>query len=128
MCAAQALMPFAPGTLVEVMPVPRQDNVDLRGKAVEEEYMSHVGNGEMDPDLIDALQYGAHAGTGVFDGQKAQEEEEDIWEDTVKDLQSGRFLSFYSVPKVKFALHFFNYINYMLYSAIALWISGAELG
>ena len=30
------------------------------------------------------------------------------------------------LTQVKFALHFFNYINYMLYSAIALWISGAE--
>ena len=44
------------------MAVERQDNVALRGKAVEEEHTSHVGAGEMDPDLIDALDSVAHAG------------------------------------------------------------------
>ena len=57
----------------------------------------------MDPDLIDALDAVAHAET-VREGKLKEEMEEDMWEDTVNDLQSGRFLSFYSVPKVTPAL------------------------
>ena len=53
--AAQALLPFLPGTLVEVMPVAEGRNVALRGSAVEEEHRFQLGDGETDPDLIDAI-------------------------------------------------------------------------
>ena len=53
--AAQALLPFLPGTLVEVMPVAEGRNVALRGSAVDEEHRFQLGDGETDPDLIDAI-------------------------------------------------------------------------
>eukprot|EP00964_Phaeocystis_antarctica_P142598 scaffold107886_cov63-Phaeocystis_antarctica.AAC.3 len=54
--AAQALLPFAPGTVVEVMPVDLliKPNVALRGKDVEKLHHTTIDD-EMDPDLMNAL-------------------------------------------------------------------------
>ena len=44
----------------------------------------------------------------------------------MEDLTSSRWLLFYSVPKVKFAINFFSYLGYMLYAAVTLMAHGAE--
>jgi len=101
--AIQALLPFIPGTVVEVMPVVEKKNAKLHGAEVEKEYQSQLGDGEMDPDLIDAIDAIAHAGAAVAAEQA--EALEGTFDDMVRDLSSWRWLHFYSVPKVKFTLH-----------------------
>ena len=100
--AIQALLPFLPGTIVEVMPVVEKNNSKLRGAEVEKEYQSQLGDGEMDPDLIDAIDAVAHAGAAVAAEQA--EALEGSLEDMVSDLSSWRWLHFYSVPKVTLTL------------------------
>ena len=101
--AIQALLPFIPGTVVEVMPVVEKKNAKLHGAEVEKEYQSQLGDGEMDPDLIDAIDAIAHAGAAVAAEQA--EALEGTFDDMVRDLSSWRWLHFYSVPKVKFTVH-----------------------
>ena len=98
----QALLPFIPGTVVEVMPVVERPNSRLRGVEVAKEYRSQLGDGEMDPDLIDAIDAVARAGAAVAAEQA--EALEGSLEDMVGDLSSWRWLHFYSVPKVKLTL------------------------
>ena len=85
------------------MPVVEKTNSKLRGAEVEKEYQSQLGDGEMDPDLIDAIDAIAHAGAAVAAEQA--EALEGTFDDMVRDLSSWRWLHFYSVPKVKFTLH-----------------------
>ena len=145
----QALLPFIPGTVVEVMPVVERPNSRLRGVEVAREYRSQLGDGEMDPDLIDAIDAVARAGAAVAAEQA--EALEGSLEDMVGDLSSWRWLHFYSVPKVKltltltltlttdpnsyphptphptptpnqvkFTVHFCFYVGYMFYAAFVL--------
>jgi hypothetical protein len=100
--ALQSLLPFLPGTIVEVMPVVEKPNSKLKGEEVEKEYQSQLGDGEMDPDLIDAIDAVAHAGEAA--AAETAEALEGTLEDMVGDLSSWRWLHFYSVPKVKFTL------------------------
>ena len=116
--AIQALLPFIPGTVVEVMPVVEKKNAKLHGAEVEKEYQSQLGDGEMDPDLIDAIDAIAHAGAAVAAEQA--EALEGTFDDMVRDLSSWRWLHFYSVPKVKFTVHFCFYTAYMFYAAFVL--------
>merc|ERR1719197_494032 len=51
----QCVLPFLPGTVVEVMPVLQEDNVPLAGPAVDSDYKKMKEEGEIDPDLIDAI-------------------------------------------------------------------------
>ena len=82
------------------MPVVEKNNSKLRGAEVEKEYQSQLGEGEMDPDLIDAIDSVAHAGAAMAAEQA--EALEGSLEDMVGDLSSYRWLHFYSVPKVTF--------------------------
>ena len=107
--AIQALLPFIPGTVVEVMPVVEKKNSKLHGAEVEKEYQSQLGDGEMDPDLIDAIDAIAHAGAAVAAEQA--EALEGTFDDMVSDLSSWRWLHFYSVPKVKLTVHLCCYPN-----------------
>ena len=107
--AIQALLPFIPGTVVEVMPVVEKNNSKLHGAEVEKEYQSQLGDGEMDPDLIDAIDAIAHAGAAVAAEQA--EALEGTFDDMVRDLSSWRWLHFYSVPKVKLTVHLCFYPN-----------------
>ena len=117
--AAQALLPFAPGTIVEVMPVDLRvkPNVALRGLAVEDEYHETVDE-EMDPDLIDAVDAIKRAASML----QAEKDlvDENTWRDLFEDLTSMRWLQYYDVPQVKFVLNFFVYLGYMLYAAFTL--------
>ena len=85
------------------MPVVERPNSRLRGVEVAREYQSQLGDGEMDPDLIDAIDAVARAGAAVAAEQA--EALEGSLEDMVGDLSSWRWLHFYSVPKVKLTLH-----------------------
>ena len=116
--ALQSLLPFLPGTIVEVMPVVEKPNSKLKGEEVEKEYQSQLGDGEMDPDLIDAIDAVAHAGEAA--AAETAEALEGTLEDMVGDLSSWRWLHFYSVPKVKFTVHFCCYVAYMFYAAFVL--------
>ena len=100
------------------MPVVEKTNSKLRGAEVEKEYQSQLGDGEMDPDLIDAIDAIAHAGAAVAAEQA--EALEGTFDDMVRDLSSWRWLHFYSVPKVKFTVHFCFYTAYMFYAAFVL--------
>ena len=91
------------------MPVVEKTNSKLRGAEVEKEYQSQLGDGEMDPDLIDAIDAIAHAGAAVAAEQA--EALEGTFDDMVRDLSSWRWLHFYSVPKVKLAVHLCFYPN-----------------
>ena len=117
--AVQALLPFAPGTVVEVMPVDLRikPNVALRGRVVEKEHRETVDD-EMDPDLIDAVDAIKRAASA----QQAEKDEidENTWRDLFDDLTSMRWLQYYDVPKVKFVVNFFVYLGYMLYAAFTL--------
>ena len=117
--AAQALLPFAPGTVVEVMPVDLliKPNVALRGKDVEKLHHTTIDD-EMDPDLMDALDAIKKAAS-AYQAEK-NETDENTWRDLFEDLTSMRWLQFYDVPKVKFVLNFFVYLGYMLYAAFTL--------
>ena len=96
--AVQALLPFVPGTIVEVMPVLEKNNSALRGAAVEKEYQSQQGDGEMDPDLIDAV--GAIARAALTQEEERALTDENSFCDLVEDVTSMRWLQFYWVPKV----------------------------
>lgn len=94
MIMLQTLFPFLPGTFVEVMGVTEKTNVALRGKSVDADFRAMDGGGEMDPDLMDAMDAIAKAAA------LAEAEKESLLENTCgdigRDLTSMRWLNFYS--------------------------------
>jgi len=118
----QALLPFAPGTLVEVEPTESSPNKPLQGAQTQEQYKELVSAGlvrsqncgveasgnesqqkeraadvELDPDTLDVV-------SSV--NRNVSVDPAGLCSDLVADLFSARFLLFYMVPKVKFTLHF----------------------
>ena len=120
----QCVLPFLPGTVVEVMPVLQEDNVPLAGPAVDSDYKKMKEEGEIDPDLIDAIDVVA---TEAREQQLERDmESESTFTDVIRDLTTGRFLHYYSVPKVKFTMSFFFQILYMLFVAVVLLVQETE--
>ena len=113
--AIQIFLPFLPGTVVEVMPCEDADNVARVGDSVAEDRKKDEGSGglAMDPDLVDVLE--------ELNGKKIRSiGDENSLADLISDLVSFRFLTFYTVPKVKFVMHLMQHLLFMTLLTIVL--------
>jgi len=132
----QSLLFFVPGTIVEVEPVHYPQNVWLlSGSAVKAEYEDGVGSQvnllggqlELDQDTVrsaveleedDNLRHLAAESDAQRKRRLAEASEFQKWlkesgDDLTGDLLAGRFLFFFTVPKVKFTLHFVFFLLYL---------------
>jgi preprotein translocase subunit Sec61beta len=120
----QCLMPFLPGTIVEVSPVSLPHEHVLSGPSVTEKFKDLEADNEVGADEQQALQEMREA---LSIGEDEEREKamklkeagllsflDDEVTDLREDLKSFRFLAFYNIPKVKFVLDFFFYIIYVV--------------
>ena len=122
----QCFMPFLPGTIVEVSPGSLVNERVLSGPLVTEKFKNGTSADdqaigadeqqalqEMREALETAETEATEKDTSLRErGLKAFFDEE--MADLADDLTSFRFLAFYGIPKVKFALDFFFYIVYVV--------------
>lgn len=89
------------------MPTNVDDNVVQKGESVKEDRDALHGKGghTLDPELVDVLDELKGKGKKVI--------AEDSFADLIEDLTSLRFLTFFTVPKVKYTLHFAQHVLFM---------------
>ena len=111
----QSLLFFLPGIVVEVMPGNRGEHATLENAKL----LDPGSTAEWDPDLLSLVAASrasaSEAGHGVEPGQLPPSggDEESI-DDVVADFRSMRWLHFYRVPKVKFALNTLSHVLYIV--------------
>ena len=115
----QSLLWFLPGTVVEVMPSNRGEHAPLENAKM----LDRDGHGtaEWDPDLLSLVAASRAAASsseaghhGVEPGQIPPASDEESFDDVVADFRSMRWLHFYQVPKVKFALNTLSHVAYIV--------------